>query len=181
MSQNVILHVVSDGRRNGAVVDRHDTAATRTAAILGAGVLIEGEIPQRNAVRPVPGRANQQVFCIPRKVSRKVRTYRSGALGEPNALRGISSLDLGLRGYVSGVAVERCSGNIARSGAGENRFRICRIVPVVLVGQDLHAGKARVVEGGAKMVCDEVGCVGGWKTLTRIARGGKKRLVVHRA
>src|SRR5580658_3744775 len=136
MSQDVILHIESDTGRGNTVVDRHDSSAVGTGAVLGTGVLIESEIPEGDTAAPVACGADQQVLGVPHQVSGKRGCSNARTFGEPNVFCGKGGLYGGLRAGITGVTVKRAAGEILRGGTGEHRLRISGVIPIVFVGED---------------------------------------------
>src|SRR6202021_3508718 len=152
MSQDVVLHIERDTGRGNSVVERHHAPAVGTGAVLGAGVLIESEIPEGDAPGPVARRAYQQMLCVPHQVSGKRGRSNARTFCEPNVFGGKGSLYGRLRAGIAGVTVKRTAGEILRGCAGEHRLRISGVIPIVFVGEDFYVVGSGAAQGRPEII-----------------------------
>ncbi len=132
MADGVVVLVVRD--RAGRRVDRHHAPAVqaRTGVELRAAVLVEHQIPFRDAASPVPQRPDDRHAYVVGELVTEGGARTVAALGHGHVDVRIGVVLFGHRALLPAVAVERHTRHVlGRRGVRQHRERVGRVLVVI--------------------------------------------------
>ena len=154
-----------------------DAAAGGAAAEEGFVILVQSEVPQHDALRPVARCANHQPHLLRQDFSRL--PVAAGALGHPDVFVRKAIVQFVLGGDISSVTVRRSSRGKGRGLRIAQHFqRIFDQVPVVIEDQDF-CFQLRLAERRTEIIRQDFGLLAGRHNHAGIIIRDVLRLVLH--